>query len=115
MAVALSTPIQAYKINRTFWSGDNLPDRTILLHAELGYGDILQFIRYAPMVKRRVGRVVVLSPPTLLQLLARCNGVDLAFTAGTYTPVCHVHAPLMSLPASSAPRSRRCRPRCLTW
>ena len=91
-------PHPGYKINRTFWSGDDLPDRTILLHAELGYGDILQFIRYAPMVKRRVGRVVVLSPPKLLQLLARCNGVDLAFTAGTYTPVCHVHAPLMSLP-----------------
>ena len=29
----------------------------------------------------------------------RCRRVDLAFTADTYTPVCHVHAPLLSLPA----------------
>jgi Flp pilus assembly protein TadD len=91
-------PHPGYQINRTFWSGDSLPDRTILLHAEQGYGDILQFIRYAPMVKRRVGRVLVLGPASLLQLIARCSGVDLAFAAGTYTPVCHVHAPLMSLP-----------------
>ena len=91
-------PHPGFQINRTFWNGDSLPDRTILLHAEQGYGDILQFIRYAPMVKRRVGRVLVLGPPSLLQLIARCSGVDLAFAAGTYTPICHVHAPLMSLP-----------------
>jgi Flp pilus assembly protein TadD len=92
-------PHPGFQINRTFWGGDTLPDRTILLHAELGYGDNLQFLRYAPLVKRRVGRVLVLAPPALLQLAARCSGVDMAFTAGTYTPVCHVHAPLMSLPA----------------
>lgn len=91
-------PHPGFQINRTFWSGDVLPDRTILLHAEQGYGDNLQFLRYAALVKRRVGRVLVLAPPALLQLAARCRGVDLAFTAGTYTPVCHVHAPLLSLP-----------------
>ena len=91
-------PHPGFQINRAFWSGATLPDRSILLHAEQGFGDTLQFLRYAPLVKRRVGRVLVLAPPALLQLAARCGGVDMAFSAGTYTPVCHVHASLMSLP-----------------
>ena len=91
-------PHPGFQINRTFWGGDVLPDRTILLHAEQGYGDNLQFLRYVALVKRRVGRVLVLAPPALLRLAARCRGVDLAFTAGTYTPICHVHTPLLSLP-----------------
>ena len=81
------SPASGYKINRMFWNGDDLRDRTILLHAEQGYGDILQFIRFASMVKQRVGRVLVLCPAPLLQLVARCNGVDLAFEGGSYEPI----------------------------
>jgi Flp pilus assembly protein TadD len=92
-------PYPGYKINRTFWNGDTFQDRTILLHAEQGYGDILQFIRFAPMVKQRMGRVLVLCAAPLLQLVARCNGVDMAFECGSYEPRCDVHAPLLSLPA----------------
>jgi hypothetical protein len=44
--------------------------------------------------------VLVLCQPTLLRLFARCSGVDLAFDGTTPgQPDCHVHAPLMSLPA----------------
>jgi Flp pilus assembly protein TadD len=87
------------QINRTFWNGDDLGGRTILLHWEQGYGDTLQFIRYAPMVKGRGGRVLVLCQTPLLRLVARCSGVDLAFDGSCYEPDCHVHAPLMSLPS----------------
>ena len=41
-----------YQINRPFWNGEDIRDRTILLHAEQGFGDNLQFIRFAPLVKR---------------------------------------------------------------
>jgi Flp pilus assembly protein TadD len=92
-------PHPGYKINRMFWNGDTLRERTILLHPEQGYGDLLQFIRFAAMVKQRVGRVLVLCPAPLLQLVARCNGVDMAFEGGSYEPSCDVHAPLLSLPA----------------
>ncbi len=87
------------QINRTFWNGDDFRDQTILLHYEQGYGDTLQFIRFAPLVKRRGGRVVLLCQPALLRLLARCPGIDLVFEGTTYEPECHIHAPLMSLPA----------------
>jgi Flp pilus assembly protein TadD len=87
------------RINRTFWNGDDFRDRTILLHFEQGYGDTLQFIRYARLVKRRGGRVVVLCQSPLVRLLSRCEGVDLAFDGQGFEPECHIQAPLMSLPS----------------
>jgi Tfp pilus assembly protein PilF len=92
-------PHHGCRINRTFWNGDDFRDQTILLHFEQGYGDTLQFIRFAPMVKRRGGRVLLLCQPPLLRLLARCAGVDLAFDGSGFEPTCQIQAPLMSLPS----------------
>jgi tetratricopeptide (TPR) repeat protein len=92
-------PLRGVQINRTFWNGDDFRNQTILLHYEQGHGDTLQFIRFAPLVKRRGGRVVVLCQPALLRLVARCPGIDLVFEGTSYEPECHIHAPLMSLPA----------------
>jgi Flp pilus assembly protein TadD len=87
------------RINRTFWNGDDFKGRTILLHAEQGFGDTLQFLRFVPMVKRRGGLVVLRCPTKLLRMVACCAGVDLAFDGSSYEPDCHIHAPLLSLPA----------------
>ena len=87
------------RINRTFWNGDDFKGRTILIHAEQGFGDTLQFLRFVPMVKRRGGLVMVRCPTKLLRLVARCPGVDLAFDGSSYEPDCHIHAPLLSLPS----------------
>jgi Flp pilus assembly protein TadD len=92
-------PNSSCRINRTFWNGDDFQGRTILLHAEQGFGDTLQFIRFAPLVKRRGGQVLVRCQAALLQLVARCAGVDLAFDGSSFEPDCHVHCPLLSLPA----------------
>jgi Flp pilus assembly protein TadD len=91
-------PSEGHRINRTFWNGDDFRGQSLLLHAEQGFGDTLQFIRYAPLVKRRGGQVMLLCPGRLLRLLARCEGVDLAFDATSYVPDCHVHVPMLSLP-----------------
>jgi Flp pilus assembly protein TadD len=81
------------------WDGGPLDGRTILLYADHGLGDAIQFIRYAPMVRDRGGRVVVVCRAPLARLLATCAGVDLVVVEGTPIPDCDVHAPLMSLPA----------------
>ena len=86
-------------VHRTFWNGDDFHGRNLLLHSEGGFGDTLQFIRYAPMVKCRGGQVMLLCHGRLLRLLARCDGVDLAFDATTWVPNCHIHVPMFSLPA----------------
>jgi hypothetical protein len=70
-----------------------------LVHAEQGFGDVLQFLRFISMVKHRGGLVMVRCQTKLLRLVARCAGVDLAFDGTSYEPDCHIHAPMMSLPA----------------
>ncbi len=91
-----------FRFTQPCWQGEDLKGRTILLHAEQGLGDTLQFIRYASLVKRRGGRVVLVCPPPLVRLLAGCSSIDHVLAAGSGAsqglPAFDVHAPLMSLP-----------------
>ena len=80
------------------WDGGPLGGKTILLHAEQGLGDTLQFIRYAPLVKRRGGTVVVACQRPLIPLLQGCPGIDRLAAQGDPLPPFDVHAPLLSLP-----------------
>jgi tetratricopeptide (TPR) repeat protein len=84
--------------NRPRWQGEDLTGKTILLQYEQGYGDVLQFVRYAPMVKARGGRVIVRAQEPLLPLLRSVTGVDAVFGTGDKAPTFDVHAPLLSLP-----------------
>lgn len=81
------------------WDGSPLHGRTILLHAEQGLGDTLQFVRYAPLVKERGGTVILACPKTLLRLLAGCPGIDRLLAADADPPPFDVHAALPSLPS----------------
>jgi Tfp pilus assembly protein PilF len=80
------------------WQGDDLAGRTILLHAEQGLGDTLQFLRYVPLVAARGGRVLLLVQPALTRLLARLDGVERVFGFGETLPDYDLHCPLMRLP-----------------
>ena len=80
------------------WDGTLLEGRTILLHCEQGFGDALQFVRYAPLVKERGGRVLLECPPRLHRLFGEVAGVDRLLVAGEELPPFDFHAPLMSLP-----------------
>jgi tetratricopeptide (TPR) repeat protein len=80
------------------WDGSNPQGKTILLHAEQGYGDTLQFVRYAPLIAAQGGRVLVECQPPLVRLLKTVPGVDQVIPAGEPIPPFDVHAPLMSLP-----------------
>jgi tetratricopeptide (TPR) repeat protein len=81
-----------------FWDGSPLEGRTILLHPEQGLGDILQFIRYAPLVRERGGRVLFACPPKLVPLLGTCPGIDQLCPRDQSLPDFDVQAPLLSLP-----------------
>jgi len=58
------------------WDGEPLAGRTILIDTEQGYGDTFQFIRYAPLVKARGGRVIIGCPGHLVPILSTCTGID---------------------------------------
>ena len=81
------------------WLGDSeLAGRRILLHAEQGYGDTIQFCRYAAWVAR-LGAEVLLEVPEPLTHLARSLAPTVrVFEAGKDLPAFDCHIPLMSLP-----------------
>ena len=64
-------------LNRPEWDGGmNFARKTILLHAEQGLGDAIHFVRYAPLVARRGGRVIVHCPPELARLFKSVEGIE---------------------------------------
>src|SRR5262249_8103591 len=89
-------------VNRNFrqpmWNGSDLAGKSILLHAEQAAGDILQFVRYALLVKQRGGNVIVEVQPSLMKLLAGAKGFDSLLDRGSALPAFDVHAALTSLP-----------------
>ncbi len=80
------------------WTGEALGGRTILLHAEQGFGDTLQFVRFAPLVAARGGRVVLEVPRPLVRLLRAMGGVAEVVGCGDPLPPFDLHCPMASLP-----------------
>jgi Tfp pilus assembly protein PilF len=80
------------------WRGDTLAGKTILLHAEQGFGDSIQFIRYLPMVAEKGGRIVLEIPDGLAPLIENAANIDGICRRGNALPHFDVHCPLMSLP-----------------
>jgi Flp pilus assembly protein TadD len=81
------------------WFGDEpLAGRTILLHAEQGFGDTLQFCRYVPLVAALGAHVVLAVQPALVRLMRSLDGTAQVFATGDHLPPVEFHCPLMSLP-----------------
>lgn len=80
------------------WDGSPLHGRVILLHAEQGFGDTLQFIRFAPAVAARGGRVILECQPEVLDLARSVAGVAEVIPTGATLPPFEVQIPLLSLP-----------------
>jgi tetratricopeptide (TPR) repeat protein len=87
------------------WHGDApLAGKTILLHAEQGLGDALQFCRYAPLVAALGARVVFEVHRPLLGVMATLEGVHTLIGRGDTLPPHDFHCPLMSLPLALGTR-----------
>ncbi len=83
------------------WDGSPLNGKSILVHAEQGFGDTIQFVRYLPMVKAQGARVIFECRQELLRLLKNCDGIDkiIERTFDNEPPVqFDVHIPMLSLP-----------------
>jgi tetratricopeptide (TPR) repeat protein len=85
--------------SKPLWlGGEPLEGRTILLHAEQGYGDAIQFVRYVPFVAARAARVVLEVPAALTALCATIEGGASIVGRGEKLPEFDCHCPLLSLP-----------------
>jgi tetratricopeptide (TPR) repeat protein len=79
------------------WRGEDISTRTILLYAEQGLGDAIQYVRYVPALVRRAGHVVLAVHPPLLPLFAGLDGVELVALDQVPLPPFDTHCPLMGL------------------
>jgi tetratricopeptide (TPR) repeat protein len=84
--------------HQPLWDGTPLADRTILVHAEQGFGDTFQFARYLPLLAAQGATVIVVGPASQKALLAGVPGVSVSLSTGEPLPDFDFHLPIMSLP-----------------
>ena len=84
--------------DRPQWDGAPLPDRTLLLVADQGFGDVIQFSRYIPWAAARCGRVVVACSPEMRGVLAQVAPAAQLFSRWDECPEYAAFAVLSGLP-----------------
>jgi tetratricopeptide (TPR) repeat protein len=88
------------------WSGkENVHDQTVLVYEEQGYGDVIQFMRYAPMLATRCARVIIECRAELLPLLRTLRGGATLVATDTRLPPFDFQIPVMSLPLAFGTRA----------
>jgi tetratricopeptide (TPR) repeat protein len=86
-------------VSQPCWRGDEpLTGKTILLYSEQGFGDAIQFCRYARLVAERGARVILEVQAPLTRLFRDLDGVDSVIARGDPLPPFDYHCPLLSLP-----------------
>lgn len=80
------------------WQGGSATGKTLLIHAEQGFGDVLQFCRYVPLAAARCARVVFECHQPLVPLMKSLAGNVDVVGAGQPLPHFDFHVPLLSLP-----------------
>ena len=84
---------------KPLWRGEYpLARKTILLHAEQGLGDTIQFARYVPLVAAGGAKIVLEVQPELKPLMRALDGAAAVIAPGEVPPSYDVHCPLGSLP-----------------
>jgi tetratricopeptide (TPR) repeat protein len=83
---------------RPLWLGDTaVCGKTVLLHAEQGFGDTIQFIRYAPLLIERGAKVICEVQAELRPLLSQFDALEV-IARGEVLSSFDMHCPLLSLP-----------------
>ncbi|HVT87535.1 MAG TPA: tetratricopeptide repeat protein [Tepidisphaeraceae bacterium] len=85
------------QFSRPIWNGEPLNGRKLLIRAEQGFGDTIQFCRFIPMIAKQAGKLAGICPPELIKLLRCFEDVEWR-TTGDSLPDFDVHCSLMSLP-----------------
>lgn len=81
------------------WLGETpLDGKTILVHADFGFGDTIHFCRYIPMLAARGARVIARVQASLKSLIGTMDGVSLCISKADRLPAFDLHCPLSSLP-----------------
>jgi tetratricopeptide (TPR) repeat protein len=87
-----------HKLPQPLWDGADMKGKRILLYAEQGFGDVIQFVRYASMVKAKGAEVILGCQKELKSLLKSIPGVISVVAFGELLPQFDLQCPLPSLP-----------------
>ncbi|HXJ02835.1 MAG TPA: FkbM family methyltransferase, partial [Micropepsaceae bacterium] len=91
-------PSRPPKFNAPVWQGENLTGRRIVVFAEQGMGDVIQFARYLPLLVRRGAAVTFFSPAGLVRLLRPLDAEIEIISAMDGNEAFDFQCALMSLP-----------------
>lgn len=80
------------------WRGENFNGKTLLIHTEGGFGDVLQFARFIPLVAERGGEIIMRVRPELLSLLSRSFPQARFVSEKDPAPTHDLQCPVLSLP-----------------
>lgn len=83
------------------WQGEAAPEQTLLVHAEQGLGDTIQFIRYLPLAHQLVGKIYLTCDQSLIPLFQSIAGVDAILgmeNMAALSSAIDMHVPLLNLP-----------------
>jgi len=97
----LSSTLYPHSYSVPQWEGTSFEGKTLLVHSEQGLGDVLQFSRYLPWVKKRGGTVIFETRKSLMPLFKNFSGIDILLQqSDKKKPDMHFdyYVPLLSLP-----------------
>jgi len=82
------------------WNGAPIPGKTLLVHADQGFGDTIQFARFLPAVRHRAqAKLIFQHPPALTGLMDNISGADVSLPGERPLPDCDFQLPLSDVPA----------------
>ena len=88
---------QPRQLTAPLWRGENPAGRRLLVYAEQGAGDAIQFVRFVRNLAERGARVVLECPTALAALFATVEGAEAVVCRGAALPECDWQVPLLSL------------------
>lgn len=88
----------ALRFHQPFWDGRVMETGSLLIHGETGFGDTLQFVRFARLAAERCAEVIVECQPALKSLLNGVEGVSRVVAQGEELPFFDAHLPFISCP-----------------
>lgn len=86
------------ELGQQAWHGQPLQGQRILLHAEQGFGDTIQFVRFAAAIKSQGATTVLACQRSLRNLLTSCPAIDQLICSVDELPAYDLHVPLLSVP-----------------
>lgn len=87
------------KYAQSTWLGEeSIAGKTILIHPEQGFGDLIQFSRYVPILEKLGAKVILEAPVSLVELIRSLSPSLIVIKAGETLPAFDIVCPVMSLP-----------------